>query len=192
MTTNKRRFTEPMIERTRPPKVGRIELGDEVVPGLVLRVTQRGARSFSVIYKVPGEGGVSPTGRPRTGRQHRVTLGRWPMLRLKRAREEARKILETVSEGRDPQPERREQNLIRHTNTVEAVTRRFIEQDARRTVASWRRIEQCLELHVLPELGSRPIRDIRRADVHALLDALVANARVGAAREVRKHLSRLF
>jgi integrase len=97
-----------------------------------------------------------------------------------------------VSEGRDPRLEIREQNLHRYANTVEAVTRRFIEQDAKRTVASWHRIERCLELHVFPALGGRPMRDIRRADVHALLDELVAQERVGTAREVRKHLSRLF
>lgn len=192
MATNKRRFTEAMVERQRPPKAGRLELADEVCPGLVLRITPRGVRSFSVAYKVPGEGGVGPTGRLLVGCQHRITLGTWPALRLKAARDQARALLEVVSEGRDPRPERREQHLIRHTNTVENVTRRFIEQDARRTVASWRNIERCLALHVLPKLGDRPIRDIRRADVHSILDALVAAERVGAAREVRKHLHRLF
>jgi len=97
-----------------------------------------------------------------------------------------------VSEGRDPRPGRREQNLIRHTNTVEAVKKRFIEQDAKRTVESWQKIDRTLELHVIPFLGSRPIRDVRRADVHDLLDDLVERDRVGTAREVRKHLSRLF
>jgi len=192
MARNRRRFTEQGIERLRPPKSGRIELGDEVVPGLVLRVTPRGVKSFSLIYKVTGEGGVSASGRLLKARQHRVTLGQHPALSLKRAREEARRLLEVVTEGRDPRPERREQNLLRHTNTVEAVARRCIEQDAKRTVASWGKMERCLELHVLPELGRRPMRDVRRADVHELLDELVAQERVGTAREVRKHLSRLF
>jgi integrase len=192
MAIHRRRLTEPTIKRLRPPKAGRLEVGDDIVPGLVVRVTPSGLRSFSVIYKVPGEGGVSPTGRLLAGRQHRITLGQHPALSIAKAREEARKILEVVSEGRDPRPERRQQNLIRHTNTVEAVTRRFIEQDAKRTVASWRNIQRCLALHVLPGLGDRPIRDVRRADVHSILDALVAEERVGAARETRKHLHRLF
>lgn len=49
---NKRRFTDQMFERLRPPTGGRVELGDEIVPGLVLRVTPSGIKSFSVIYKV--------------------------------------------------------------------------------------------------------------------------------------------
>ncbi len=192
MAPNKKRLTEQMLERLRPPKTGRLEVGDDITPGLGVRVSPGGAKSFSVVYKVPGEGGVSSTGRPLTGPQHRITLGRYPMVGLKSAREQARAIMEAVSEGRDPRPERREQNLIRHTNTVEKVARRFIEQDAKRTVPSWRKIKSTLDLHVLPTLGAQPIRDVRRADVHQLLDGLVAEGRVGAAREVRKHLSRLF
>jgi hypothetical protein len=36
------------------------------------------------------------------------------------------------------------------------------------------------------------MRDIRRGDVHQLLDDLVAEGKTGTAREVRKHLSSLF
>ena len=139
-----------------------------------------------------GEGGVSPNGRLLTGKQHRVTLGNWPAIGLVAARERARELLGSVTEGRDPRTELREANLLRVSNTVEAVTRRFIEQDAQRTVATWKKIERCMELHVLPELGDRPIQEVRRAEIHELLDDLVGQGRVGTAREVRKHLSRLF
>lgn len=83
---NKRRFTDQMLERMRAPTQGRIELGDDIVPGLVLRVTPNGGKSFSVIYKVPGEGGVSPTGRLLAGRQQRITLGQYPALGIAKAR----------------------------------------------------------------------------------------------------------
>lgn len=177
MATNKRRFTEQMIERLRPPKQGRLEFGDNVVPGLVLRVTPRGTKSFSVIYKVRGEGGVSPRGRLLAGKQHRITLGNWPLLGLGAARESARSLLEVITEGRDPRAELREANLLRIANTVENVMRRFIEQDARRNVASWKKIERCLELHVLPEFGALPICDVRRVAVHQLLDQLISEGK---------------
>ncbi len=63
------------MERLRPPGTGRIELGDEVCPGPLLRITERGVRSFSVIYKIVGEGGVSASGRLLIGKQHWITLG---------------------------------------------------------------------------------------------------------------------
>ena len=81
--------------------------------------------------------------------------------------------------GHDPREELRDQILIRHTNTVEAVMGRFIEKDAKRAVVGWQRIARCLELHILPVLGNRPFRDVRRGDVHDLLDAMVEDEGVG-------------
>jgi hypothetical protein len=62
----KKRFTEQGVERLNyDPKVappnGRLEIADELCPGLILRVTPKGAKSFSVIYKVPGEGALRLT-----------------------------------------------------------------------------------------------------------------------------------
>ena len=110
-----KRFTEQGIQRlnydpTLAPPSGRMEIEDEVCPGLLLRVTPRGVKSFSVIYKVPGEGGTSANGRLVVGSQHRITLGSTPPLELRAAREQARKIIQTAMEGRDPRDDRREQS----------------------------------------------------------------------------------
>jgi integrase len=194
---NRRRFTEQGVERLRydpaaAPPSGRMEIEDEVCPGLLLRVTPRGAKSFSVIYKVPGEGGVSPTGRLLAGSQRRITLGATPPLALADARQQARDIIKAATEGRDPRGERREQNLHRHSNTFDTVLDRFMEQAIKPKVRAWRNVERVLRLHVKPAWGSTPLVDIRRSDVHELLDTLVSSGRKGTAREVRKHLSRLF
>src|SRR4030081_1040710 len=95
-TGKQKRFTEQGVEwlnfdpAVAPPS-GRMEIEDEVCPGLVLRVTPLGVKSFSVIYKVPGEGGVSGAGRLLTGKQHRITLGATPPLDLRTARERTQK-----------------------------------------------------------------------------------------------------
>ena len=44
-------FTEQGVERLRPPKDKRLEIDDKTVPGLVLRVTSNGAKSWSVLYR---------------------------------------------------------------------------------------------------------------------------------------------
>ncbi len=180
------------IARLRPPAKGRLEVADLIVPGLFLRITPRDVRSWSVAYKVRGEGGYSDTGRPLVGIQHRITLGRYPQLGLSTARDKARLLLATVLEGTDPRPARREAHQERISNTVSSVARRFIEQDAKLTVDSWRRIERTLELHVLPVIGDRPIREIGRADIHELLDGVRANSGPGAAYGALKHMHRLF
>lgn len=191
-SANFKRFTDPMVERIKPPATGRVEYGDELCPGLLLRVTERGVRSFSVIYKVVGEGGISKTGRPLKGKQHRITLGQWPALKLPEARQQAREIVSAALEGRDVREVRRAENLQRATNTLENVVERFIKLHAKPNVKSWQNIERVLGLHVLPRWGDRPIRDIRRSDIHQLIDQIVADGKVGTAREVRKHLSSLF
>lgn len=191
-TDTKRRLTEKMLEKITPPRSGRLELGDDLCPGLVLRISDSGTRSFSVIYRVAGEGGVSASGAPLTGTQHRITLGKWPVLSLAEAREEARRILRTASEGVDPRAERIAAICDRRANTLSAVLDRHIKQDAARTISSWKNVERVLRLHVVPHLGDRPMADIRRAEIHQIIDDLVANGRVGTAREVRKQMSRLF
>ncbi len=192
MASNKRRLSEEGIKRLKPHKTRRLEFSDVVVPGLQLRVTPKGVKSFSLLYKLKGAGGVSPlTGKPICGQAHRITLGTWPMMRLKTAREKARGDLEIVSEGRDPRPMRRQQIITQHSNTVEAVAKRYIEQ-AKPTVASWKQIQQVLSNHVLPTLGRSPISSITREAIHELLDGMAEAKKPGAAREALKHMHRLF
>ena len=189
----KKYLTEPALERLKAPADGRTEYGDTVVPGLMLRVTSGGQLSWSVLYKVRGEGGLSTkTGRPLKGKQRRITLGAYPIMGVKKAREAAIDVLEKSVAGTDARAVRDSGLVVRLASTVEAVARRFIEQDAKPNIESWSKIERALEMHVLPHWGGRPISDIRRRDVHDLLDRYVAQGKIGTASDVRKHLSRLF
>ena len=189
----KKMFTEAGLERLRAPDKGRVEYGDSVVPGLMLRISETGVKSWSVLYKVKGEGGASPTtGRPMKGTQRRISLGQYPILGVKQAREAAIDVLQKSLVGTDARVVRNEALLARGSNTVEAVAKRFIDQDAKPNIESWSKIERAFELHVYPEWRDRSLADIRRRDVHALLDGLIAKGRTGTASDVRKHLSRLF
>ena len=68
MAKNRRALTETGIKKLKPHKTKRLELGDVVVPGLMLRCTPKGVKSFSILYKVKGEGEVSAvTGKPTCG-----------------------------------------------------------------------------------------------------------------------------
>lgn len=189
----KKMFTEAGLEKLRAPTTGRVEYGDSVVSGLMLRVSDTGVKSWSVLYKVKGEGGLSPkTGLPLKGAQRRISLGVYPVMGVKKARETAIDVLQNAFEGTDVRVARSATHATRRTNTVENVARRFIEQDAKPNVASWRQVERALELHVFPHWGQRPIADIRRRDVHELIDGYIEKGLTGTARDVRKHLSRVF
>lgn len=148
----------------------------------MLRVTPRGHASWSFVYR-------SPT----TGRHTRKTLGTWPSQRLEEARAAAYELKAAVEQGRDPAREQREAAAAtRARQTFGEVAKRYVELVARPTIDSWRNVDAALRNHLLPAWGDRPIVEIRRAEVHALLDSIVAAGRPGAAREVRKHASRIF
>lgn len=195
--SRRKRLTDQGVERLKydskiAPKNGRLEINDELCPGLILRVTPKGAKSFSVIYKIPGEGGVTAAGRLLTGRQHRVTLGATPPLDLKSARDRAKVILRAASEGRDLRQERIATHIQRHQNTFGRAFLRFIDQEIKPNVNSWRNVERVLRIHTLPHWADKSLHDIRRSDIHAILDGLVSRGLRGAGSEVRKHLSRFF
>ncbi|MFO1209586.1 MAG: tyrosine-type recombinase/integrase [Amaricoccus sp.] len=182
-----RALTELAVQKVRPPATGRVEVRDSLAPGLVLRVTANGVKTWSVIYKVPGEGGVAPTGRLLKGPQRRVTLGTWPAMSLSAARDAAVGTMRAAANGTDPRRVRQHSG----SSSVAAVAGSMVEQ-AKTSVSSWANMERVLKLHVTPTLGHRPIGDVTWADIRVLLDGLMAGGKAGTAREVRKHLSRLF
>src|SRR5882757_2346036 len=152
---NRKRLSQLGVDRLRydakaAPQSGRIEIEDEACPGLLLRITPRNVKSFSVIYRVLGEGGTSSKGRLLAGKQHRITLGATPPLELTAARRQARDIMQAATEGRDLRTERREKNLVRSVNTFEAVFRRFMEIEIVPNVEAWKNVDGVLRRHVMP------------------------------------------
>jgi hypothetical protein len=96
------------VERLKPPASGRIEVWDTILPGLGLRVTDRGRKTFFVMTMV-GTGDAVRDGKGSiiAGRRlRRITLQpTWPTLTLDQAREQARDILQRVARGEDPTTE---------------------------------------------------------------------------------------
>ena len=190
----KTRLQDQKIKSAKAPPAGRrLELKDKDVDGLMVRVTSNGVKSFCLVFKVPGEhkDGPSKTGRPRKGKPHRMTLGTYPMLGLAAARDQARLLLDQIDQGIDPRPVREREEHDRIKNSLASVAKRFIAQECV-GLASQKRIERTLEMHVLPSLGDKPIRSIGRGDVHDLLDGIVENTGAGAATGVLKHLRSMF
>ncbi|MEE4361573.1 MAG: Arm DNA-binding domain-containing protein, partial [Pseudomonadales bacterium] len=76
------RLTDAAVERMKPPASGRREVFDAVVPGLSVRITSTGVRSWALRYRIQGE-----------SRQVRETIGRVGVVSLTDARERARAVL---------------------------------------------------------------------------------------------------
>ena len=86
-------LTDRVVANAKPPKSGRVELWDAELPGFGLRISSAGRRSWQVMYRVDG-------------RKRRLSLGIFPALPLKLARDAARATLKEVAKGNDPAAQR--------------------------------------------------------------------------------------
>ena len=105
-------------------------LNDAAVPGLELRVSRKGAKSWRVRYRPSKRKGGH-------GRQRDMVLGKYPEMSLAAARDEARTIIGQAKEGRDPMQEQEERNRGRReqaerakTGTVRALATRYLDEYA--------------------------------------------------------------
>src|ERR1700680_1788230 len=106
------RLTARTVENAKSPTQGRIEYWDAALPGFGLRVTEKGAKSWTVLYRVHG-------------RLRRATLGGYPVLSLADARDRAREILREVDKGNDPAVAKAEERR-READLFQAVATEFI------------------------------------------------------------------
>lgn len=91
----KRKLTAASVSHIKPPKDRGLEVHDAACPGLSLRITPKGVRSYCFQARV-------------LGRLQRHTLGRCPGLSLADARKKVQALREAIDEGRDPRLEREE------------------------------------------------------------------------------------
>jgi len=149
---------------------------DSITPGLSLRVTPAGARTWYLLYR-----------KGRTAR--RVKLGTWPALDLSDARKLARKTRVRVeSEGADPAHERK---TARDVFTVDDLAALYL-QHAVATKRTWRDDEWRLKRYILPAWKSRPVGEVTRADAHALLDKIVVAGKPTQANRVQALISKIW
>jgi integrase len=158
----------------------RQEIPDRHMPNLYLVLQPSGHRSWAIRYRVGG-------------RSRKHTIGAYPAIDLKAARELAAKAFRVVAEGRDPGYEKALSRSIQ-SDSVEAVVELFFERHCKR-VNRPRTIEgtrQLLDLHVLPRWRRRLIKDISRRDVIDLLDGIVASGRPISANRTFTTIRKMF
>jgi integrase len=175
------------VSKLAPEAGRRLEVFDTLTPGLALRITESGKKSWSVMYRVAGRGEGGNRGGLR-----RMTLGAYPLIDLKAAREKARAALDLADRGDDPADMRKDELRQKGERVFEVICTRFIELHAKAHTVKWRDTERLLHTYVVPEWKSKPIDALDRATAHELLDEIAMEHGTGAAREVRKHITKFF
>jgi len=183
----KKKLTEMGVDKMNPVAGQRLEVFDTLTPGLALRVTEAGKKSWSVMYRVAGRGDGGNRGALR-----RMTLGAYPLIDLKAARDKARAAIDLADRGDDPADQRKDELRQKGERVFEVICARFIELHAKAHTVKWKDTERLLNTYVVPEWKSKPIDTLDRATAHELLDEIAMEHGTGAAREVRKHITKFF
>jgi integrase len=173
-------LTARTIETIKPGRV-RKEIPDAYLPALYLVVQPgSGRKSWAVRYRHHGK-----------SRKH--TLGSYPSIDLKAARELGSKALRAAAEGRDPGHEKAQARAA-VADSVESVAAQFIERHCKRSNRPRTAVEteRLLNLHVLPRWRGRLLREITRRDVLELLDRVVDSGKPIAANRVLSAVRKLF
>lgn len=150
-----KKLTEKAVENIKPGS-SRQEVPDALMKGLYLVVQPSGAKSWAVRYRFADK--------PR-----KLTLGRYPALGLKEARDVGAKALREVAEGNDPAHAK-----VEHKKQDDSVGRHFTNYQ-KRHLAGLRRgndVAQAFERDILPAWRDRNIHEIRKRDVIALIDGI--------------------
>lgn len=168
-------LTDIVIKRTKPPVTGHTEIWDTDVRGLGVRISAKGSRTYFIMYRI-GEGEAR--------RQRRMSIGEVTDIGLDDARDKARDVKRAVKKGVDPQV-KMEPPAPPKRVTVRDAFEQYMALHVKpnlgaRTGAGLRGM---FDVDVLPHVGNRPIDEIKKIDVVALHNAVVARgAPVGANR----------
>jgi integrase len=128
---------------------------DAIVPGLAVRVTATGRKSFVLVTRYPGS--ANPTAR---------ALGKVGAITLEDARAKGREWLKLIAAGTDPA----QAAQAAERDTLRAICSEYLARNGTKRTVEWERA--ILERLVLPTLGVKPINSIRRSDIVRLLDAI--------------------
>jgi integrase len=173
----RRIINDTTIRSIKPPASGTVDYFDDLTPGLSLRITSNDVRTWTVFY------------RDKNARQKRLTLGRYPSVKLVDARELARNAQHSVAHGGDPVAEKR---AAREVLTFGQLTQRYLDDYAKLNKKSWEEDERQINADLLPKWKSRPAAEVRSEDLLLLLNAKVKGGAPVAANRLRALVSRIF
>ena len=169
-----KRLTARSVETVRATDK-RLELRDELVRGLELRVTMSGIKSWSLLYTDK-----------RTGKKRRFGLGTYPAVSLEEARTRAKEEAAVVARGGDPAKgvtDRRD--ALTFAELAEQKLTSMEPRRGERPRRSIRNYRSMLDLHINPVSGDLKATEVRKIDIRELLTDLcnVEDARFKAPAE---------
>ena len=187
----RKRLTDRGLKALRPADPGtRYEIMDTDAPGLGIRVTDKGRRTFILLTRYPGS--ANPT---------RRALGEYNRISLEQARRKAREWQELIRRGIDPkdmEKRARDSETERRENSFGRVAEDFIRMHLvgpdpttpnQRTGLD---TAHEIRLEYVSRFGDRPIDSITGRDIVTVIDAAKARGAPYRAHNLLGHARRLF
>jgi integrase len=186
----KMKLTALAVARIAPPVTGQVDYFDTAMPAFGLRVSLAGSRTYFAMTRVHGK-------------LVRLTIGKAKIkdddvgLSLKEAREKAGQWVDLAARGIDPRQlktQERQDNQERASNTFKTVGERFMRQhvEPRLAPATRREYRLMFDGKDVAPWADKPVSSISRADVRAVLDAMVERGSPSMANNTLAYLRKFF
>ena len=186
-------LTDPGIGKMSKAKTGkRVERFDAGAPGLALRITDKGVKSWSVYYRLDGK-------------HQRLTIGAWPEIGVAEAREQAREIKSQAKAGVDPKESRKGERAAaedKAADTFGAIAEIYIKREclgralengkilAPKLKRGWE-VERIIRRELMPHWQDRPLAELRKRDAIKLTEGLVDAGKPAAAHRLHEIIRRI-
>ena len=140
--------------------------------GLYLLITPKGAKSWRLKYRFQGK-------------EKLISLGPYPLVSLKEARERSLVARKTLEGGIDPSAERK-QAKNKTQNTFELVAREWHEmQSTKWTKTTATAVMQRMQRNFFPFIGAKPIDEVTAPEILALLRKVEARGTISSAHDLK-------
>ncbi len=172
-------LTDSAIKAAKP-KASQYKLHDE--KGLLLIVRPAGGKLWRLKYRF-------------AGKEQQLTIGTYPEIGLKEARERRDAARKVIAEGKDPSTEKKRDKIaaaISAGNTFKVVAEEFIAKRQREGMADATVAKCRWHLDRLDKLQGRPIAELEAFELLAVLRKMETRGNLEAARQVRSFASRVF
>ena len=151
--------------------------------GLYLEIAPTGSRWWRFKYRF-------------AGKEKRISIGVYPDVGLKKARDRRDEMRKLVADGIDPSAARKQQKLMAldaAANTFESVAREWYEKHSANWEASYSvKLLARLEANVFPWLGDRPIRDIKPPELLSVLRRVESRGVLETARRLMNYCGNIY
>jgi len=171
-------FTKASITALPVPESGKRDTYHDLkTPGLQLRVTSTGVKTFSVYKRI------------KRSDPERITLGRYPGMTVEQARREAHRISLDISDGKNPAQVKRRQKA---ELTFSILFAEYLERHSKPNKKTWFEDQAQFRIYLEKPLGKKKLSVIDRKDIARIHSDITKVGHAPTANRVKALLSSVF